>query len=146
MSFILGALSMLLGLAGVVIGLFTLEYLSLLAETLLLGLATAVVVCGILEIAYGIGFLDGRGWSWTLGMIVAVVSLVSSIVLIGLSVIALPIDSLALFVISISRWIAIVPLITSSVTIYTLTRTHVKVFFGKAPLPSDSVTKMLHQT
>jgi hypothetical protein len=141
-SLILGVLSIIIGLVGIVIGALIL-YLSMLAGTLLIGLGTAVFVCGILEIVYIVGFFEGWGWSWTLAMVVATVCLVSSTGLIGLSTIAIPDDTIALFVISVIRLIAIVPVITSSVTIYILTRSQVKAFFGKndgakSPRPDEA--------
>jgi hypothetical protein len=139
----LGILSLLSGLAGVVLGVLIVVYYSGLAATILLFLGTIVFLFGILEIVYGFAFLKGKGWSWTLGMIIAVVSLVSSIGVIGITTIASPgltaITSpdyeIVLPELIIISMIAIIPIITSSVTIYGLTRRNVKVFFGKGPEP-----------
>jgi hypothetical protein len=139
----LGILSLLSGLAGVVLGVLIVVYYSGLAATILLFLGTIVFLFGILEIVYGLAFLKGKGWSWTLGMIIAVVSLVSSIGVIGITAIAVPgltaitgpADVIASAELVIISMIAIIPIITSSVTIYGLTRRNVKVFFGKGPEP-----------
>lgn len=68
-------------------------------------------------------------------MVVAPVSLVPSIAMIGVSAILLPIDSIALTVILIIRVIAIIPIITSLVTIYGLTSQRSKALFWKGPRP-----------
>jgi hypothetical protein len=76
-------------------------------------------------------------------MIIAVVSLVSSIGVIGMTAIAVPgltaitnpDNVIVLPELVIISMIAIIPIITSSVTIYGLTRRNVKVFFGKGPEP-----------
>jgi hypothetical protein len=68
-------------------------------------------------------------------MVVVSASLVPSIALIGGSAIPLPIDSIVLTVILIIRAIAIIPLITSFVTIYGPTRQSSKAFIGKGPRP-----------
>jgi hypothetical protein len=139
----LGVLSVITGLAGVGLSVLIVTDYSILAATILFSLGTMVFLFGILEIFYGVGFLQRRGWSWTLGMTVAVVSLVSSIVMLavpaivgpGLTAAAGPNELIALGVFIIIAEIAIVPIITSSVTIYGLTRRNVKVFFGKGTRP-----------
>ncbi len=139
----LGILSVIAGLAGEGLSVLVVAYYSGLAAIILLFLGTIVFLFGILEIAYGFAFLKGKGWSWTLGMIIAVVSLVSSIGVIGITAIAVPgltaitgpADVIASAELVIISMIAIVPIITSSVTIYGLTRRNVKVFFGKVPEP-----------
>jgi hypothetical protein len=146
----LGVLSVVTGLAGVGLSLLIVEDYSSLAATILLSLGTVVFLFGIIEIFYGVGFLEQRGWSWTLGMIIALVSLFSSIVVIALPAIvgsrltaaAGPADVIALGVLIIIAEIAIIPIITSSLTIYGLTRRNVKVFFGKG-LPAPSLTKCI---
>jgi len=82
----LGILSVIARLA-VVLSVFIVADYSGLAATILLILGAIVFLFGTLEIAYGRGFLEGKGWSWTLSMIIAVVSLVSSIGVIGITAI-----------------------------------------------------------
>jgi hypothetical protein len=143
LAFILGILSITTGLAGIGLGALVVWEYSGLGATVLLILGTVVFVFGILEIAYGVGFLEGKKWSWTLGMIIALVSLVSSIGVIGITVIAVPgltsitglANEITGGVLIIISMIAVIPIITSSVTLYLLSRPHVKAFFGKAPAP-----------
>ena len=150
LAIMLGVLSILTGIAGVGLGALVVGDYSSLAATILLTLGTTVFVFGILETVYGVGFLQGNGWSWTLAMVVAVVSLVSSITLIGVTTIvaprltatAGPVDTIALAVLIIISMIAIIPIITSSVTIYFLTRPNVKAFFGRGPAASGSPMKL----
>ena len=76
-------------------------------------------------------------------MVVAVVSLVSSFGVIGLTAIIAPeltmpnvlANVITLDVLVIISLMAIIPIITSSVTIFGLTRRSVKAFFGKGPRP-----------
>ena len=146
LAIILGVLSILTGIAGVGLGALVVGDYSSIAANILLTLGTVIVAFGILEIVYGVGFLQGSGWSWTLAMVVAVVSLVSSI-----GVFALPdivdlrltaftgsTDPITLAVLIIIAQIAIVPIITSSVTIYLLTRPNVKAFFRRGPAAPGS--------
>ncbi|OLE89961.1 hypothetical protein E6H19_03865 [Candidatus Bathyarchaeota archaeon] len=143
LSIIVAVLSLVLGVAGVVLGAFVVGDYSGLGAIILLVLGTVVFAFGILEIIYSIGFLEGKGWSWTLGTTIAVVSLVSSIGVIGITAIAGPrlaaitsdVYEIVLPELIIISMIAIIPIITSSVTIYVLTRRNVKVFFGKVPEP-----------
>ncbi|HZD13138.1 MAG TPA: hypothetical protein VE177_06440, partial [Candidatus Binatus sp.] len=37
------------------------------------------LVLGILDLALGIGFLGGKGWAWTIGIIVSVINIVTAI-------------------------------------------------------------------
>jgi len=126
-----------------VLGAFIVGDYSSLGAAILLVLGTVVFVFGILEIIYSIGFMEGKGWSWTLGVVVAVVSLVSSIGVIGITLIVSPgltaitglANEIVAAVLIIISMIAIIPIITSSVTIFGLTRRNVKAFFGKSPRP-----------
>lgn len=133
LAIILGVLSILTGSAGVGLSVLVVRDYSRLAATILLTLGTIVFVFGILEIVYGVGFLEGARWSWTLGIIVAVVSLVSSIAALVLPAAVGSTDVIVLGVIGTISVMAIVPMATSSVTIYFLTRPNVKAFFGRSP-------------
>src|SRR5690349_21958228 len=114
LAFILGALSVIIGLVGMGLGVFIIVDFSSLAATIIVSLGTVVFSFGLLEIVYGVGFLEGKTWSWTLGLIVAVVSLVSSIVIVGttaaldLEVTATtsPIDTIAVAELGIISFIA----------------------------------------
>src|SRR6266705_6315914 len=41
------------------------------------------LILGILYLAVGVGFLGGKGWAWTLGMIVSIIGIVLDVVQIG---------------------------------------------------------------
>ena len=130
-AIIIGVLSIIFGLAGVVLGAFIVGDYSGLGAAILLVLGAVVFVFGILEILYGLGFLQGKGWAWKLGMIVTVAILVTSIGVIIASAVANPADGIAVVIIFTIASSALVPVMTSSLSIYFLTRPHVKEFFGK---------------
>jgi hypothetical protein len=82
----------------------------------LLGIFGAVIlILGLLYLVMGIGFLGGKGWAWTLGMIVAVLSLI------------IDIPSAIFF-----GPTNVLGIIIAIIILYYLTRTRVKAFFGKA--------------
>jgi hypothetical protein len=73
-----------------------------------------MLVIGILGFAVAYGYWNGRGWAWTLGMVITVISLI-----LGLS--SLPEGALGLII--------------NALIIYYLTRPYVKRWFGKKPVP-----------
>ncbi len=77
-------------------------------------LGAVFLILGLLDLAVGVGFLGGKGWAWTLGMIVSVINIVLSIVQIGFGSYS---SAFGLII-----WIIIA---------YYLTRPHVKAFFGR---------------
>jgi hypothetical protein len=85
-------------------------------SALLLVLGAVLLILGILYLAVGIGFFGGKGWAWTLGIIVSVVGIILDIVQIGFG-----------------GYSSIVGLIIGLLIIYYLMRPHVKAFFGKGP-------------
>ena len=124
---ILAVLEILIGIVGLLTSLVIIGF-SALFSTLptvgsLLG-AIGLVVGGVvlffsvIWLATGVGFLHGRGWSWTLGMIFSALSLLGAI---G----ALTIGLLTGGVGGLIFW---------GLMLYYLTRTHVKAFFGKGGL------------
>jgi hypothetical protein len=143
LAFILGALSIVTGITGILLGAQVVGDYSSLAATILLLLGAIVFLFGILEIVYGVGFLQGNGWSWTLAMVVAVVSLVSSIAVLGLQAIGVSTDVVVLVVLYTISAIALIPLMTSSLTIYLLTRPNVKAFFGRGPAATGNFGKAM---
>ena len=70
------------------------------------------LLLGILDLVVGIGFLGGKGWAWTLGMIVAVLNIIGGVAQLFVS------PSGGIF------WLVIWGGI-----LYYLTRTRVKAFF-----------------
>ncbi len=72
------------------------------------------LILGILYLAVGVGFLGGKGWAWTLGMIVSIIGIVLDVVQIGFG-----------------AYYNVLGLIIGIIIVYYLTRPHVKAFFGK---------------
>jgi len=122
---ILALFEILIGIVGslaslVIIG-FSALFSSLPRVGALLG-TIGLVVGGIvlffslIWLATGVGFLHGRGWSWTLGMIFSVLSLIGAIGALTIGLITGAVGGLIFW----------------GLMLYYLTRTHVKVFFGKS--------------
>jgi len=72
------------------------------------------LILGILYLAVGVGFLGGKGWAWTLGMIVSIIGIVLDGVQIGFG-----------------AYSNVLGLIIGIIIVYYLTRPHVKAFFGR---------------
>jgi len=72
------------------------------------------LILGLLDVALGVGFLGGKGWAWTLGMIVSVINIVWNILQIGFG--------------SYSSAFGVIIFV---IIAYYLTRPHVKAFFGR---------------
>ena len=138
---VLGVLAILGGLGGIVAGGVLLAAAAIISTLnlsatypQLAGLAVGtiaaiigilgglILIIGLLYLATGIGFFGGKGWAWTIGIIVSVLSIIVNIV----QVIVFP-AGIGGAIISI-----IIPLII----VYYLTRPHVKVFFGKGVSPA----------
>jgi hypothetical protein len=90
--------------------------------SILYALGALALILGIVSIVVAIGFLGGKGWAWTLGIVVSIINIIVSIVetVIGFS----------------SNLIGI---IFSIIIIYYLMRPHVKAFFGKGPAMAPSM-------
>jgi hypothetical protein len=82
-------------------------------------IGAVVLFFSIIWFATGAGFLHGRGWSWTLGMIFSVLSLLGAIGALTIGLITGGVGGLVFW----------------GLMLYYLTRTHVKAFFGKGGLP-----------
>ncbi len=95
------------GLAGLDVGLIS---------AIVIGLGVVVLILGILYLAVGIGFFGGKGWAWTLGMIVSVIGIILAIIQIAAGNVG-----------------SIVSLLIGALILYYLMRPHVKAFFGKGP-------------
>lgn len=76
----------------------------------------------LIWLATGVGFLHGRGWAWTLGMIFSLLSLLGAV---GALVIGLITGGIG----GSMFW---------GLMLYYLTRNHVKSFFGRGMLPMTS--------
>ncbi len=87
------------------------------AESLVLG--AVVVAFAILGLGLGVGFLGGRGWAWTLGVVVYILSLPLGV----------------WEVVSASIVGGGIRVVVGLIILYYLTRPKVKVFFGRdAPI------------
>ena len=88
---------------------------------ILLALGAVILVLGILYFAVGIGYFGGKGWAWTVGIVVTAISIVLDIVQIAFGAVS-----------------NVFGLVIGLLIIYYLTRPHVKAFFGKGPSPMGS--------
>ena len=125
---VLALFEILIGIVGFLASLTIIGFSALLSTLPGLGsfLGTFGLVIGgvalffsLIWFATGIGFLHGGGWSWTLGMIFSVLSLLGAVA-------ALAIGLVTGGVVGLFFW---------GLMLYYLTRAHVKSFFGKAGLP-----------
>jgi hypothetical protein len=121
---ILAILEVLIGVVGLlaslaVIGLSalasTLPTIGFLAGTIGLVIGGIALFFSIIWLATGVGFLHGRGWAWTLGMVFSVLSLLGAVA-------ALSIGLVTGGIVGAFFW---------CLMLYYLTRNHVKAFFGK---------------
>jgi hypothetical protein len=85
-------------------------------STVLYALGALALVFGILGLVLGVGFLGGKSWAWTLGIVVGVLNIIVSLVETG-----------------IGFYSDIIGIIFPIIIIYYLMRPHVKAFFGKGP-------------
>jgi hypothetical protein len=109
---VLAILEILGGLAGLGVGAVLIGN----ASVLLYALGALAAVFGILALVLGIGFLGGKGWAWTLGIVVGVLNIITSLVQAA-----------------VGYYSDIIGIIFPIIIIYYLMRPHVKAFFGKGP-------------
>jgi len=81
-------------------------------------LGAVFLVLGLISFVIGWGFWTGKGWVWFLGMLFALIGILTSLVSVALGTAG-----------------SIVGLLLNALIVYYLTRLHVKVFFGKGPAP-----------
>jgi hypothetical protein len=101
----------------------TLPRVGALPGTIGLIVGGIVLFFSLIWLATGAGFLHGRGWSWTLGMIFSVLSLIGAIGALTIGLITGAVGGLIFW----------------GLMLYYLTRTHVKVFFGKSGVAANLV-------
>ena len=82
---------------------------------ILSALSFLFLVYGVISIFLAYGLWKGRGWAWTWTLTSAIIGLATSIIALGVG-------------------IGMIGVASNALTIYYLTRTEVKAFFGKAPL------------
>src|SRR3989442_8622309 len=125
---LLGIIEILIGLFGLLVSVAIIGFSTLLTTLPAVGtLATTVglVIGGVflffslIWLATGVGFLHGRGWAWTLGMIFTILSILR-----------------AAYAAFTGVYQAGYALVFWIIMIIYLTRSHVKVFFGKGTIPS----------
>jgi hypothetical protein len=127
---ILALLEILIGTVGFLASLLIIGFSAIFSTIPRVGglLGTIGIVVGgivlffsLTWLATGVGFLHGRGWSWTLGMIFSVLSLIGAIGALTIGLVGGGVGGLVFW----------------GLMLYYLTRTHVKVFFGKSGLPAN---------
>src|SRR5467141_5356670 len=127
---ILAVLEILIGIVGFLASLAIIGFSALFSTlprvgavfgTIGLVLGGIVLFFSLIWLATGVGFLHGRGWSWTLGMIFSVLSLIGAIGALTIGLITGGVGGLIFW----------------GLMLYYLTRTHVKVFFGKSGPPAN---------
>ena len=105
---------------------------------LLLGAVLLVIAIGYLVMSYGL--LKGKGWAWTITIILTVISIAIQIISgIANSIIVASISNDGTSIMSglIGQIIGIA---INIIILYYLYRPHVKAFFGKSPNPVTSPT------
>lgn len=110
-----------LGIIGFSAFFSTLPRVGSLLGTFGLIIGGVILFFSLIWLGTGMGFLHGRGWSWTLGMIFSILSLVGAIGALTIGLITGGIGGLIFW----------------GLILYYLTRTHVKVFFGKSGPPAN---------
>ena len=125
---LLAIIQILIGVLGLLVSVAIIGFsalLSILPAFGTLASTVGIVIGGVflffslIWLATGVGFLHGRGWAWTLGMIFTVLSLLGSA-----------------YVAFIGIYQAGYALVFWIIMLFYLTRSHVKVFFGKGTVPS----------
>lgn len=125
---ILGIIEILIGVLGLLVSIAIIGVSALFSTLPTIGtlIGTVGVVIGgvflffsLIWLATGVGFLHGRGWAWTLGMIFTVLSILGAayIAFIGIYQAGY----------ALGFWI---------IMMFYLTRHHVKAFFGKGTVPT----------
>ena len=134
---ILAILEILIGIVGLlsslaIIGLSarasTLPTISSLVGTIGLVIGGVALFFSIIWLATGVGFLHGRAWAWSLGMIFSVLSLLGAVA-------ALAIGLITGGIVGAFFWLLM---------LYYLTRNHVKVFFGKGVFSANPSYQMAY--
>jgi hypothetical protein len=122
---VLAILEILIGIVGLVASLAiigfsalfsTLPRVGFLLGTIGLVIGGVVLLFSLIWLATGLGFLHGRGWSWTLGMIFSILSLLGAFAALIIGLITGGVGGLIFW----------------GLMLYYLTRTHVKAFFGRS--------------
>jgi hypothetical protein len=89
------------------------------AILLVVGIGVVPIVLGIASFVMAYGLWKGKGWAWTITLILSVISIISAIVSIVFGGSG-----------------AIINIIINAIIIYYLYRPNVKAYFGKVPSPA----------
>ena len=91
-----------------------------------LGIAFGAVLVAIAVVSFVVayGLLKGKGWAWTVSIILSIISIVWN----------------AITLITAANFGGIISIIISGIIIYYLFRPHVKTYFGKGVNPSRPAT------
>jgi hypothetical protein len=125
---ILAVLEILIGIVGLLASLAIIGFSALFSSLPRIGslLGTIGLIIGggvlffsLIWLTTGAGFLHGRGWSWTLGIIFSILSLLGAVGALTIGLITGGVGGLIFW----------------GLMLYYLTRNHVKAFFGKSGLP-----------
>ena len=93
------------------------SYVTASNVALVLGILGAFsLIVGLFWLAEGWGALNGKGWAWTVGIILLVLSIINSILQVAFG-----------------NFSSALGLVINLLVVYYLTRAHVKAFFGKGP-------------
>lgn len=79
-----------------------------------IAVAIVLVILGLFAFVIAYGLWTGKGWAWTLALVLSIIGII-------IGIFSLP--------------GGIITIIINAIIIYYLTRPHVKAFFGKAPPP-----------
>jgi hypothetical protein len=91
-----------------------------------LGIAFGVVLVAIAIVSFVVayGLLKGKGWAWTVAIILSIISIVWN----------------AITLVTAANFGGIISIIISGIILYYLFRPHVKAYFGKGVSPSRPAT------
>jgi uncharacterized membrane protein (DUF2068 family) len=119
---VVGAFATLAG--GLVAGMGFEEFEALFAgfEALLAGVLVAIgaifLILGLISLLLAWGLWTGRGWAWTITLILTIIGIIISIP-------------------GLITGVGVISLIIYVIIVYYLTRPHVKAFYGKGPAPES---------
>ena len=80
------AMTIVLGASTLTVAAFSATYTPI-ASVIWLIISSSLVALGIAFLSLGIGFLEGKKWSWTLGFIVTATTMILGNVLVGVAVV-----------------------------------------------------------
>lgn len=96
-------------------------------------IGTIILIIGIIYVFVFYGLIKGKGWSWTITVIVTIINLIIQVFLLIVSTVSaiFVIGNVDFFILFISLSPMIINTIVSVIILYYFYRSHVKSFFGK---------------